>query len=486
MDASPDSAYRPVPPVRRAVVLGASMAGMLAAAVLAEHADEVLVLDRDELPPGPAPRTGLPQAHHVHLLWSGGVRVIEAIAPGLTRAWLDAGARQVDMPADLVLLTPHGWVRRGPACQFQLACSRDLLDATARAVLLTGPRVRVRTGVHAEGILRTGTGARTAVRGVRVRELATGAAEEVPAALVVDATGRGSRAPEWLDRIGLPRVREESVDPGLVYASRLYRAPDGAAGFPAVGIQADPGRPVPGRMATLLPVEGGRWLVTLAGTRGAEPTREAAEFEAFARTARHPLVADLIADAEPLSEVRLSRSCSNRRRYFERLRPWPAGFVVLGDAAAAFNPVYGQGMTVAAQSAAVLRRALRAHGLCAPRLARTVQRGVGRVVEVPWSITTGQDIRFPGATGRPAPLAARLTHGYVDRLSRTAISSEEALRALFDVMSLAEPPTRLFRPRTVRAVLAGPAGPPPAGPPLTAAERSVGRQTVVGAPGPAE
>ncbi|QES51574.1 pyridine nucleotide-disulfide oxidoreductase [Streptomyces venezuelae] len=484
MDAPPDSAHRPV---RRAVVLGASMAGMLAAAVLAEHADEVLVLDRDELPAGPAPRPGLPQAHHVHLLWSGGVRVIEAIAPGLTRAWLDAGARQLDMPADLVLLTPHGWVRRGSACQYQLACSRDLLDATARAVLLTGPRIRVRTGVHAEDLLATGTGTgagtRTAVRGVRVRDLATGAAEEVSATLVVDATGRGSRAPEWLERIGLPRVREESVDPGLVYASRLYRAPDGAAGFPAVGIQADPGRPVPGRMATLLPVEGGRWLVTLAGTRGAEPTREAVEFEAFARTARHPLVADLIADAEPLSEVRLSRSCSNRRRWFEGLRPWPAGFVVLGDAAAAFNPVYGQGMTVAAQSAAVLRTALRAHGLAAPRLARTVQRGVGRVVEVPWSITTGQDIRFPGATGRPAPFAARLTHGYVDRLSRTAMSSEEALRALFDVMSLAEPPTRLFRPRTVRAVLAGPAGPPPDGPPLTAAERSVGRPAV---PEPAE
>ncbi|MEV8531735.1 pyridine nucleotide-disulfide oxidoreductase [Streptomyces sp. NPDC051211] len=443
------------------------MAGMLAAAVLAAHADEVLVLDRDELPAGPAPRTGLPQAHHVHLLWSGGVRVIEEIAPGLTRAWLAAGARQVDMPSDLVMLTPHGWVRRGPSLQYQLACSRDLLDAAARAVLLTGPRIGVRTGVHAEGLV----GTREAVRGVRVRALATGEVTEIEAGLVVDATGRGSRAPEWLSRIGLPRVREECVDPGLVYASRLYRAPEGAADFPAVSIQADPGRPEPGRMATLLPVEDGRWLVTLAGTRGAEPGRVAAEFEPFARTARHPLVADLIAGAEPLSEVHLNRSCSNRRRFYERLGAWPAGFVVLGDAVAAFNPVYGQGMTVAAQSAAALRAALRRHGLTGPRLGRTVQRDIGRLVRAPWSITTGQDIRFPGATGRPAPLAGRLVHGYVDRLSRTAMSSEEALRALFDVMSLAAPPTRLFHPGTIRTVLAGPARPPLTEPPLTASER---------------
>lgn len=466
MDASTPSAP---PAVHRAVVLGASLTGMLAAAVLAQYAREVVVVDRDELPADAAPRPGLPQGHHAHLLWSGGERAIEELAPGMRREWLDAGARYAAMPDSLIMLTPHGWVRRGDtAMQHQIVCSRDLLDATARGFLLSRPGITVRTGSYADGLI----GGPARVTGVRLRDLATGGVEDLRADLVVDTTGRKSHAPQWLTAIGLPKVAETTVDPGLVYASRWYRAPDWAENFPVISLQPDPGKQVPGRAATLLPVEGGRWLVTLAGTCGAEPTADPDEFEAYASTAPHPIVADLIAGAEPLSKVRLNRSCSNRRRYYERLRRWPAGFVVLGDAVAATNPIYGQGMTIAAQAVRVLRDQLRKRGLTDARLASAVQRRIGRLVQAPWDITTGQDIRFPGATGPKAPLAGRMTHLYVDRLSRTAMSSEAVMRALFAVMSLDAPPTALFRPAIVKRVIQGPPGRALTEPPLTAAERA--------------
>ncbi|MER5778995.1 FAD-dependent monooxygenase [Streptomyces sp. NPDC002039] len=452
---------------RRAVVLGASLTGMLAATALAPHVDEVIVIERDELPDGPGPRPGLPQAHHAHLLWSAGEQAIERLSPGMRQRLLDAGARYVHMPSGLVSLTPHGWVpRSGEPLQHQIVCSRDLLDATARRFLLQG--ITVRTRSYAVGLM----GTRTRITGVRVRDLETKETAALHADFVVDATGRKSHSPQWLAEIGLTAVPETTVDPGLVYASRWYRAPSGAETFPVVSLQPDPGLGVPGRGATLVPVEGDRWLVTLAGTRGAEPGTDPAAFEEFARKAAHPIVADLIARAEPLSEVRLYRNCSNQRRHFEALKPWPAGFVVLGDAVVSTNPIYGQGMTMAAQMVLALRSALDRHGLTTPRLSATVQRRVGRVIRAPWDITTGQDIRFPGATGPRAPLAGRITHRYVDRLSRTAMSRPVVTRALFDVMSLAEPPTRLFRPDTLWGVIKGPAGPALGEPPITESERA--------------
>ncbi|MFK8843788.1 hypothetical protein ACEXOX_00910 [Streptomyces sp. Ac-502] len=265
------------------MVLGGGLTGMLAAAVLAEHA-EVQIVEHDLLPVAPAPRKGLTQAQHAHLLWSGGARTIESLLPGITQQWLATGARRIPLPTGLVSLTAAGWLRRWPEMQHLIACSRDLLDWGVRQQVLAHPRIRV-----------------------------------------------------------------------------------------------------------------------LSGTRGGQPTREASAFLPFARNVRHPIVANLIADVEPLTDVRLSRSTVNRRRRFDLLRNWPRGFAVLGDAVATYNPLYGQGMSVAAQEAAALRDALNQYGLGAPTLARRLQRTVGRLTQAPWAMATGQDIRYPGAIGPRPP-----------------------------------------------------------------------------------
>ncbi|MGW1865835.1 FAD-dependent monooxygenase [Streptomyces mauvecolor] len=456
---------------RRAVVIGGGMAGMLAAAALHEHADVITVVERDVLPAGPEPRKGLPQARHVHVVWSGGARAMENLLPGLTDRWLAAGARRIPLPTGLVSMQSQGWLRRWPEMQFMIACSRDLLDWVVREQVVARPGVTVLERTELLGL--EGSSAR--VTGVRVRT-AEGAESVLDADLVVDASGRGSRAPVWLGALGVPAPHEEEVDSGLAYASRVFRAPAGSGDYPLVNVQSDAREPVPGRTTTIVPIEGGRWLVTLSGTRGGQPTGDAEEFEKFARSVRHPVVGELIAEAEPLSDVVVTRSTVNRRIFFERVKQWPEGFVALGDAVATYNPVYGHGLSVAAQGAVALRDNVSVHGLACAGLARRVQRAVARPVSVAWDLATGQDILYPGAVGRQPGLGAKVLRRYVDRLLLTATGRPLVTKAFFEVITLSSPLTALVRPEVVLAVLRGPALPKLTTPPLTERELAVAQR----------
>jgi 2-polyprenyl-6-methoxyphenol hydroxylase-like FAD-dependent oxidoreductase len=455
---------------RTAVVLGAGLAGMLAAAALARHPEvgAVTVLDRDRLEPGPAPRRGLPQGRHAHVLMSSGVRAIETLLPGTTDRWLAAGAHRIGLPDGYVMLLPQGWLPRWPGEQFVISCSRGLLDWVVRQRLLELPRVRLLDQTEATELC----GDASAVTGVRVRDRA-GAARVLDAALVVDATGRGSRTPRWLAALGGPPVAEDIVDSGLRYATRIFRAPPAAAReFPVVNVQADPEHDRPGQTAALMPIEDGRWLVTLSGTRGGQPPSDESEFVRFAAGMRHPIVAELIAGAEPLGAVAVTNGTANRRRHFERLPTWPDGLVVCGDAVATYNPVYGHGMTVAALGATALGAELSRRGL-GPGLAAAVQRRVAQAATAAWGHATGTDIRFPDTVGRAPTRAERLLWRYQSRLMRTALDRPEIAREVIEVFTLSAPASRLLRPRVAWATLRGPRRPPLGTPPFTPAERAL-------------
>ncbi|MEU0039148.1 FAD-dependent monooxygenase [Streptomyces sp. NPDC006333] len=458
----------------RAVVIGAGLAGLLAAAALHAYAD-VTVVERDVLPAGPEPRKGLPQARHAHLLWSGGARAMEELLPGVTAAWLAAGARRIPLPTGLVTLSARGWLRRWPEMEFMISCSRDLLDSVLREQVAGMERVTVLDGTELLGL----EGDASRVTGVRVRT-SDGAERVLEADLVVDASGRGSRSTAWLDALGVPQAPMDEVDSGLAYASRVFRAPAGTAEYPVVNVQPDPAQPVPARSATIVPLEGDRWLVTLSGTRGGQPTASAEEFELFARAVRHPVVGELIAHAEPLTDVVLTRSTINRRRFFEKVRDWPEGFVALGDSVATYNPVYGHGMSVAAQGAVALRGQVAEHGIAAPGLARRVQRAVGLPVTIAWELATGTDIRYPDAIGEQPGVARKLLGRYVERLTRTAAGRPLVAEAFLSVITLSAPLTVLVRPRVLFEVLRGPRRSPLTEPPLTPDERAA----VLGAPEP--
>ncbi|MFI9172895.1 FAD-binding protein [Streptomyces lincolnensis] len=458
---------------RRAVVIGAGLAGMLAAAALSDAADEVIVLERDDLPDGPEHRKGLPQGRHAHLLLAGGLAAMEALLPTTSprRLLLDAGAHEISLGSGMIGHTSEGWYRRwrhdGPT---MLACSRALLDWVIRTAVLDHSKIQIRQA-QVTGL----TGTPGQVTGVRIASpLGSSSGEtELDATLVVDAGGRGSRITHWLEQLGISGITERTVDSGLVNATRIYRVPEGAERFPMTIVYADPYSGRPGRSGMILPIEGGRWMVSLAGTRGGEPPADPDGFLRYTLALPDPIVGRLISGAEPLTDVHLSRSTHNTRRYLEKAPHWPEGLVVLGDALATFNPVYGQGMSVAALGARFLGDEVRDGGLASPGLARRVQRGAARSVEAAWAMAVGQDVWYPDTRGGRPTAADRLVTRYSRRLTKAATGSYRAAAALWDVSSLVSGPERLLHPTTLLAVANGSLLPPLSEPPLSSVERGI-------------
>lgn len=340
----------------RAVVLGGGFAGTLVAAVLARHVDDVTVVEGGRYPAGPGVRPGLPQAYHTHLLVTGGAQALETLLPGVRAALSDAGAHRRALPEAALVLSAEGWFHRLSTPAYLISCSRWLLDHVIRREVYRRGAITVRERSHVLGLV----GDVSRVRGVVVRD--DGGTATLAADLVVDATGRRSRAPSWLSALGGPAVDESTVDSGLAYSTRVYRAPtDLAASIPAVMLHPRATGDGPNHGATLFPIEDGRWIVTLTGMGGDRPPVDEQGFTDCVYALRSPIVAELLATAKPLGPVRPHRGTANRRRFFEH-GPRPAGLLVLGDALMAVNPVHSHGMSIAALSALRVSEALAEHG----------------------------------------------------------------------------------------------------------------------------
>ncbi|SDM59310.1 2-polyprenyl-6-methoxyphenol hydroxylase [Allokutzneria albata] len=438
------------------MVIGGGLAGMVTAAALRHRFDEVVLLERDKLPTGAEVRRGVPQARHAHLLVSGGARVVDSLVPGFLNRMLAEGAHRVNAPGDLVTMVV-GWMPRRAGSQFLLSSSRALLDWVLRDMVSRDPRVQIRAESPAVELI----GDAKRVRGVR------GPDGVLEADLVVDTAGRGSRTPKWLAELGVGKVRTEVIDSGLAYATRVFLAPEAArTRFPVVNVQANSRIPEPGRGGVLLPMENGRWIVTLAGTRGGEPPATVDGYTDFAMNRiRHPILGELIARAEPLTGVHGTRTTSNQRHRYDEL-DLPEGLVALGDSVSAFNPVYGHGMSISAHCAFVLRAVLADGGST-----RQAQRAIFRIGAGPWGMATGMDMHFPNVRGvQPGPLD-RLRRAYSDRMGLTAVSRPRVYDAMTATYMLAKPMASLMAPGVLLDVLRGPIDPPLAEPPLTTDER---------------
>ena len=425
----------------RAVVLGAGIAGLLSARVLAEFFDQVTLVDRDDLAGAPADRRGVPQGRHIHAVLAGGQQALEELFAGLTRELVQHGAPAGDMLADARLYFGGHWMPRARSGLPMLSLSRPFLESQIRDRVLALPNVTVAGPCDIVGLLATPDGRR--VTGVTVFSRADGSAAEVLLAdLVVDATGRASRTPRWLATMGYAPPAEERVEIDLAYTTRMYRLP-AAALDGDLGCLITPTPDVP-RSGAMARVEGDRWIVTLTRVGGGPPPTEPDGFVAFAGSLPVPDIHVAIRDAEPVAGPSTYRFPANRWRRYDLLPRLPAGLLVLGDAVCCLNPVYGQGMTVAAQEALALRAAL---GDGRAPDARRFFREIARVVAGPWGIATGGDLSFAHATGRRSR-TLRLMGGYLARLQAGAAVDARLAVSFLRVSSLVDPPTALLRPRT--------------------------------------
>lgn len=441
-----------------ALVLGGSLAGLLAARVLARHFQRVTVVERDAFPSDTSVRKGVPQASHVHALMRRGQQVVESLFPGLLGELIDDGAHPLDMAGEVAWLTPAGWGARFPSDLNIIGFTRPLLDLHVRRRLWYDPRVRVLEETETLRLLPAARGG-GGVCGVLGRTRRSGSTdEELRADLVVDATGRGSRAPRWLKELGYEAPEETVVNGFLGYASRLYRVPGGfASDWKGAYVQLAPPRRTRGGI--MLPVEGGRWLLTLIGGGRDYPPADDAGFLEFARSLPSPVIYDAVKSAEPLTPVRSHRANENRRRHYERLERQPDNFLVTGDAACAFNPVYGQGMTAAALGALALDETLGAQRRLHPGgelhgLARRFQKRLAKANAAPWLLATGEDFRYREVEGGTPSVVTRLLHRYMDAVVGLSTRDEAVRRVLLENIHMLRTPPSLFHPRVSLRVLA--------------------------------
>lgn len=430
-----------------AVVLGGSLAGIWTARVLVDHFSQVTIVERDELPATPEYRPGVPQARQYHILLRKGLQIMQQLFPGVDQEVLAAGGVQFDEIEAVKTRFRGQWLPQYPSGNRLLSCSRIMLEATLREHLRQYPRVKVVDGAEVIGLTTDAAGQR--VTGVRIRRRHgpdTGTESKIPADFVVDATGRNSHAPDWLDNLGYPTPEETVINPYLGYVSRRYRQPaQRSPDWQMMYILSDP--PDQTRAGLIFPEENDTWVVMMAGANKDYPPTDEEGFDAYARSLDPEFYAAL-QSAEPLTRPYGYRQTANRWRHYESLSRRPDGFVVVGDAFCSFNPVYGQGMTVSAMTAVALGDELCQVENDLRGVAGRIQARVAEVTRPVWLLTTGADLEWPltnGAT-QPKSLADRFGYWYIDRVMDAVPHDEQVRRAFLDVNHLVRPATDLFAP----------------------------------------
>ena len=425
----------------RAIVIGASMSGLLAARVLSNHFRQVVVFERDRLPETSAQRKGVPQGRHTHGLLASGGRALEALFPNLSKELVELGAVCGDLANKSRRFFEGAPLARCKSGGNGILMSRPLLEDCVRRRVKGIANVEFRDGTSVLSLTTSSDRAR--ITGLTTDD------GEFPAALIVDATGRGSRTPQFLAELGYAAPVEERIEIGLSYTTRLFRRRAEQLNGDLMALI--PATPSKKRGGVLLAQEKDSWTVTLWSYFGDGPTTDLASFRAYARTLSAGYIYEAIQDAEPIGEGLASRFPASVRRRYERLKGFPAGLVVFGDAISSFNPLHGQGMSVAAQQALAFEKALR---LGCDGLARRFFRAAAQIIDTPWKITAGADLRIPETQG-PRTTAVRLMNWYMSKLHRAGHHDAAIALAFHNVVNLIAPAPRLLAPGMVFRVVKG-------------------------------
>ncbi|GAB3845098.1 FAD-dependent monooxygenase [Micromonospora andamanensis] len=421
----------------KAVVIGGSIAGMLAARVLSDHAESVVVVDRDDLQTT-GRRPGVPQGTQLHALLPGGFLQLEQLFPGFREQALAQGAIEAPPAARRNYLDGRLKVVV-PDDADSLAGSRPLLESLIRQQVLRLPNVKTVTA-RATGLVFDGpvtTGVRCEVGGSPGVEHAD---------LVVDAMGRSSRLSDWLAEAGWERPPLRRMTVHLNYATALFRRHEAHPEHAVVLALHSPTRSVDVAGAAFFAIEDGRWMAMMAGYGENRPGRTAEDFVRRLREQFPPEFA-VVADSEILGDVQTYRHADSRRRDFHALTRLPAGLVSVGDAVASFNPVYGQGITAAALHSACLASYLRS----GPDLSLPARHFFALqkiVVDAAWSISTSADLALPHVDG-PYPRGYRLSSWVSRQIVAATVTDVVTARRFNDVVSMRKHPGSLASPKVI-------------------------------------
>ncbi|MEV6322962.1 FAD-dependent oxidoreductase [Nocardia sp. NPDC051787] len=431
----------------RAVVLGGGLAGLFATRVLADRYERVTLVDRDHLTGPNLLRRGLPQGHHLHGLLSRGQQIAEELFPGVTDQMVADGAAIGDASGDVRWIINGKRLVQVDSGLICLTASRPFFEAHIRERVLALPNVDLVEQADISRLEVVENGQRIA--GIWV--FPENSHETLlPADLVLDASGRGSRAAVWLDDLDYGRVEEEKHKIGMGYATRYYRIPDEAFGGDiSINTVASAGIP---RGCICQKIDGNRAIVTAYGILGDHPPTDPEGYLAFIKTLAAPDIYETLQHAEPLNDPVAYKFPTNLRRHYQRMTAFPAGFLVIGDAVASFNPSYAQGMTVAAMGAMVLRKHVQAGGEIDPLA--YFRDLAAEAIDGCWEMAVGADLSYPEVQGERTPeiLAA---HAFIARVQDAASRDGDVSRAYQRVIGLADHPSVLHEPHLEAKIMAG-------------------------------
>lgn len=436
---------------RQAVVIGAGMSGLPAARALADYFEHVVVLERDTLPPEASQRPGTPQARHTHALLAGGQRALEELFPGFGQDLAGAGAVPLRVGLDLRLERPG--YDPFPARDLGVvahAMSRPLVELTVRQCMGVHTNITIREHCRARDLVASHGGG--AIIGICF-ENADGRGETLAADLVVEAAGRGNLTLSVLESVGRPRPEETFIGVDITYGTAVFAMPEDAPTDWKAVMTFD-ALAQGGLAAVMAPLEKNRWVVTLVGRHGDKPPSDWDGFLAYARQLRTPTIYNAIKAAQPLGEIARFGFPASVWRHFDRLEEFPRGLLPLGDAMCRFNPVYGQGMSVAAQEARLLHDILRRRGGESDALAGLASEFLAEaaiLIETPWALAAVPDFAHIKTQGRrPDDLEQSLQ--FSEALNRLAADDPDVHQVLFEVLHLLKPRSALGEPDLVERV----------------------------------
>jgi 2-polyprenyl-6-methoxyphenol hydroxylase-like FAD-dependent oxidoreductase len=437
----------------QAVVIGAGMAGMPAARVLSDYFEKVVVLESDILPSDPAPRAGTPQSKHVHVLLAGGLQALESLFPGFRQSLSGAGAQLLRVSVDTLWERPgyESFPRRDLGFT-SYSMTRPLLESVVRKKVASIGSIAIRERCRAQQLITTDDG--TTVKGVSCLN-ADGQREEIQADLVIDASSNGQLTLNLLAALSLPAPEETKVGMDSGYSTTLFEMPPDAS-TDWKGISTLPQAPVNRRGSLLMQVEGNCWVVTLGGNHDVKPPEDEVGFLEFAQQLRTRSIYNAIKGAKRCAPIARYGMKASRWRRFEKLERFPAGVIPFGDTICRFNPVYGQGMSVAAKEACLLLDLLEtsaAGGTGLGSLANDFLTGAQPIIDAPWAMAVVPDFLDPLTEGdRPADLANALRFGAA--LTKTAYEDAAIHKLMFEVQHLLKPRSVLREPAIVEQVRA--------------------------------
>lgn len=425
-----------------AVVVGAGMGGLLAAAALGSTFRNVVVLDRDVLPDEATARRCVPQARHVHALLAGGQAAMEDLLPGLVPELLALGATAGDALGDIRWIVDGHRMARGTSGVPGILASRPLVEWQVRRRVQALPNVRILDRSDVTGLTLDGA----KVTGVTVQHRGGVPPEIIEADLVVDSSGRSSQSVARLGALGFSPPSESQVAVDVSYATRHFRLdPPHLDGDSGIGMAPGPSSPRSGFMGVQ---ENGAWIVTLAGYGDDVPPLDPDGFLAFVKSFPAPDMYDALLTAEPVDDGVRYRIPTTVRRHYSA-DDLPGNYLPFADAICSFNPIYGQGMSVAAVEAQILRDCLRAGST---HLVRRFLRRANRCIDAAWNLTVDNDLRIPAVPGRRSA-RVRSVNAYAARLDRAASVDPAVGAAFLRVTHLLDRPGTLLRPATVLRVL---------------------------------